>query len=103
MRRARVSKTFLDQLHVLLEQGFPRFGAAVGAEKRNRVFDVIERHLVHFPAGKMPDPDLGLTVYPVSKTPFVLLYDFDDAELRVHFILHANAERSQVDANAVEW
>jgi hypothetical protein len=44
-----------------------------------------------------------LTVYRVAKTPFVVLYDYDDTELRVHFILPARADRRDLDASSVEW
>ena len=102
MRRVRLSKTFLDQLDILLEQGFPRFGAAVVTEKRDRVFRLITSHLAHYP--KIPiDPDLGLYIYPVSQTPFILIYDFDDAELRVHFILPGASDRSGLDPASAEW
>lgn len=103
MRRIRVSKTFTDQLHALLAQGLPLFGEQVVAEKRTLVYDVIEHHLALFPASKQPDPSLGLTVYPVSNTPFVVLYDFDNSELRVHFILPARADRRDLDPTSAEW
>ena len=61
MRRVRLSKTFLDQLDTLLEQGFPRFGATVVTVKRDRVLHLITNHLAHYP--KIPiDPDLGLVL-----------------------------------------
>lgn len=102
MRRSRVSKTFLDQLNTLLEQGYPRFGQRVVTAKRQRVFDLISHRLVLFPE-KRPDPDLDLCVVPVSGTPFVLVYDFDDDELRVHFILHGHADRSLLDPASAGW
>ena len=72
MRRVRVSKTFLAQLNALIEQGFPRFGARVVTEKRERVFDVITNHLAYSP--KRPaDPELGLCLFSVTKTPFKLI------------------------------
>ena len=102
MRRVRLSKTFLDQLDTLLEQGFPRFGATVVTQKRDLVFNLITNHLAHYP--KIPiDPDLGLHIYPVSQTPFILIYDFDDAELRVHFILPSRMDRSDLDPASAEW
>jgi hypothetical protein len=45
MRRVRLSKTFFEQLHVLLEQGYPKFGGRVVIETRDRVFRLIEQHL----------------------------------------------------------
>ena len=102
MRRVRLSKTFLDQLDTLLEQGYPRFGARVVLEKRDRVFSVIANHLTAYPK-IAPDPTLGMCVYPVSRTPFILIYDDDDAELRVHFVLHSSADRTELDPTNAEW
>lgn len=102
MRRVRVSRTFVDQLNALLEQGFPRFGARVVTEKRERVFGFITGHLAYFP--KTPaDPELGLCLYTVAKTPFKLVYDFDDDELRVHFVFHASASLVDLDPRSAEW
>ena len=103
MRRIRLSKTFTEHLHTLLEQGVPRFGARLVDEKRNLVYNLIEHYLAHFPAAKTADPRLGLTVYPVAKSPFVVLYDYDDAELRVHFIRPASADRRDLDPASAEW
>ena len=102
MRRVRLSKTFLDQLDTLLEQGFPRFGATVVTEKRDRVLHLITNHLAHYP--KIPiDPDLDLFIYPVSQTPFILIYEFDGAALRVHFFLSRGMDRSDLDPTSAEW
>jgi plasmid stabilization system protein ParE len=103
MRAVRYSVTARDQLRELLAQGVPRFGAQVVAEKRDRVYDTIDNFLTEFPAVKKPHPDLGLVVYPISQTPFVVLYDFDDSELRVHFIFHKHADLRQLDPTSVEW
>ncbi len=73
------------------------------AEKRTIIYDLIEHHLARFPASKQPDPKLGLTVDPITHTPFVVLYDYDEAELRVHFILPARADRSDLDPASAEW
>jgi mRNA-degrading endonuclease RelE of RelBE toxin-antitoxin system len=79
MRNVRVSKTALDQLNALLTQGIEPFGVRVVAEKRNRVYS------------------------PIARTPFVVLYDFDDSELRVHFIFHRHADLGDLDPTSVEW
>ena len=103
MRDIRYSRTFYDDLATLLEQGIDRFGGKVVAEKRDLVFTTIATFLAHHPAAKRPHPTLGLRVYPISKTPFVVLYDFDDNELRVHFILHKHADLTALDPTSVEW
>ncbi len=103
MRDVRLSKTFTEQLNTLLAQGIAPFGARVVAEKRALVYDLIEHHLAHYPASKRPDSKLGLTVYRVTRTPFVVLYDYDEAELRLHFILPARAYRRDLDPASAEW
>jgi plasmid stabilization system protein ParE len=103
MRNVRFSKTALDQLNTLLAQGIELFGVRVVAEKRDRVYATIAHVLAAFPAIKRPHPDLGLCVYPIARTPFVMLYDFDDTELRVHFIFHRHADLRDLDPGSVEW
>jgi hypothetical protein len=46
---------------------------------------------------------LDLFAYAVSGTPFALIYDFDEEELRVHFIVPARADRTRIDPMSVEW
>ena len=89
MRRVRRSRSYNDAFQILLEQGLPGFGLGVVEEKRERV--------ENFDAGT------GYFVYPVSKTPFVLIYDFDDAELRLQLIVHNRADRSQIDPTRIVW
>ena len=103
MRTIRYSKTSLDQLTDLLAQGEPRFGTQVVARKQTLVYACIHNHLASFPASRTRDPDLGLHIYPVTKTPFLLVYDFDDNELRIHFVLHARADRSRINLADIEW
>ena len=103
MRLIRVSLTFNDQLNDLLEYGELRFGRALVEEKKARVYSTIRKHLAFFPASRVRDPELGLHFYPVTGTPFVLVYDYDDAELRIHFVLHKRADRSQIDPADVDW
>ncbi|MEQ1716072.1 MAG: hypothetical protein ABL907_08835 [Hyphomicrobium sp.] len=105
MRTVRYSVTARDQLRDLLVAGVPRFGAKVVAEKRDLVYDAVDNFLAHFPATKKPHPALGLIVYPITNTPFLVLYDYDDTELRVHFILLNGAGRriEDLDQASVEW
>jgi plasmid stabilization system protein ParE len=103
MRKVRVSKTALDQLNALLAQGIEPFGVRVVAEKRDRVYATIEHVLAAFPAIKRPHPNLGLCVYPIARTPFVVLYNFDDSELRVHFIFHRHADLRDLDPTSIQW
>jgi hypothetical protein len=103
MRTIRTSVTFTKQLHALLAHGLPRYGATVVRSKKARVFKTIRSFIAHYPHGKRAHPALGLVIYPVDKTPFVVLYDFDDTEIRIHFILHKRADTSALDPASVEW
>jgi hypothetical protein len=103
MRYVRYSKTFTVQLHVLLAQGRRKFSARVVSEKRTLVYDTIDDHLAHFPATGIRDARLGLHLYTISKTPFLVLYDFDDDEVRLHFIVHQRSDRTHINPKSVDW
>ena len=102
MRRVRYSKTFIEQLDQLLAQGEGKFGTRLADEKRILVYNAIDHYLAFFPQ-KHADAKLGLCHHSISKTPFAVLYDFDDNELRIYFIVHARADRSSIDPASVEW
>ena len=103
MRSVRYSKTFNDQLVELLEFGEPIYGQRLVQEKQRLVFSTVETYLAQFPAAKRSEPSLGLTVYPISKSPFMILYDYDDTELRVHFVFHRSADLTELDPASAEW
>ena len=105
MRTVRYSVTARDQLRKLLAAGVPRFGAKVVAEKRDLVYDRIDNFLARFPATKKPHATLGLVIYPVTNTPFLVLYDYDETELRVHFVLlkGAGTRLDDLDPKSAEW
>lgn len=103
MRSVRLSRTFAEQLLDLLAQGEPTFGPKVAVEKKRRVLETIHKFLAVYPAAKPPHPGLGLRVYPIQRTAFVVIYDFDDTEVRVHFVVHEHAELAALDPAAVAW
>ena len=103
MRRVRRSRSYNDAFQILLEQGLPGFGLGVVEEKRERVENFVREFLAHYPSTGTFDAGTGYFVYPVSKTPFVLIYDFDDAELRLQLIVHNRADRSQIDPTRIVW
>ena len=102
MRAIRFSRTFRTELAALLRQGVPRFGPAVVAQKRAAVLDTIRNFLARHPMRPV-DPVIGICAYPVTGVPFVILYDYDDAELRIHLVIHASADRTLVDLSTVVW
>ncbi len=105
MRSVRYSVTARNQLRDLLTAGVPRFGAQVVADKRDRVYDTIDNFLARFPATKKPHATLRLVIYPITDTPSLVLYDFDDAELRIHFVLlkGAGTRLEDLDPASAEW
>ena len=103
MRSIRYSKTFTDEFETLLDQGEVKFGPAVADSKKQLVRSTITGHLATFPRTGHIEPEHGLYIYAVRRSPFVLLYDFDDAELRIHMVVHKGADRTTFDPSAVEW
>jgi plasmid stabilization system protein ParE len=103
MRRIVRSRTSFEQLQRLLEFGAMKFGARVTAEKLMALDWTVETHLAEFPGTGKTEMSNQLYSYAVSRTPFVVLYDFDDLELRVHFIVHARSDRSRIDPSDVVW
>lgn len=102
MRRVVRSRTYVAQLKTYIQQGTEAFGSVVAARSLARIDHTIEHHLAHYPK-KPIDDQLGLYVYAVTHTPFVLIYDFDDDELRVHFIVPARADRTAIDPLSAHW
>jgi hypothetical protein len=102
MRRIVRSRTYVAQLKTFIDQGAETFGAAVAARTLARIDYVIEQHLARYPT-KPIDDEIGLYIYAVSHTPFVLVYDFDDEELRMHFILPARADRTSIVPMSADW
>lgn len=102
MREVRYSLAFIHQFNTLLAQGVEKFGPGVAGRKRDLVYDSIDHYLAQFP--KRPrDPDIDLYTHAVAGTPFVVIYDFDDTELRVYFIVHGHTDRARIDPDGVEW
>lgn len=102
-RAVKLSKTFNDQLVDLIDFGEQRFGTRVAEQKKEKVLATIDGLLARNPAVKRPDPTLGLVVYPVTDTPFIVLYDFTETELRAHFIFHKSASLEDLDPGSAEW
>jgi plasmid stabilization system protein ParE len=103
MRTVRVSRSYLAALHELLAYGEARFGSLVVDDKRERVERTIGQILRDYPGIGRFEAHLGVFSYPVTRTPFVLLYDFDDHEIRLHLITHARADRTRIELDDVVW
>jgi plasmid stabilization system protein ParE len=103
MRRIVRSRTYTRQLQDLIEFGADRFGVLVANDKLAELDRTVRQHLAFFPGTGKRDRRLGLRSHAVSRTPFVVLYDFDDEELRLHFVVHKRADRRRLDPGDVEW
>ena len=102
MRHVVRSRTYLAHLKDFMERGAEQFGVSVAERTLGRIDCAIEQVLANHPM-RLFDKRLGLSVYFISRTPFTLLYDFDEIELRVHFIVPARADRTRIDPATVEW
>jgi plasmid stabilization system protein ParE len=103
MRSIIYSKTFEEQLLDYLEHGARTFGKAVAIDKQNRIYTTLKNVIAPNPGLKRHDPSLGLVVYPISKTPFFVLYDYDETQVRVHFIFIKGKPLNDIDTAIAEW
>jgi hypothetical protein len=103
MRRVFRSRTAIDGLQILLTQGLPKFGKRVIAEKKSLVDAAIDQYLAESPHRGLRDADRSFCYYPVSDTPFTVVYEYDETDLRILFIVHSRADRRRLDPADVEW
>ncbi len=103
MRSVRLSQSAERAFYVMLAQGTDRFGTDVVEAKLTLVLDCLRSQLAQDPRRGRHDAGLNLYTYQVAKTPFVLVYEFDEAEVRVVFIVHKRADRNRLDPTNVVW
>ena len=103
MRSLRLSNTFIDELHALLAAGISDYGAELVGKKYNKIYDVINDVLLPFPEGKRMNPELSVHAFPVSSTPFVVFYEFDDVEVRILSIWPSKSDIRQFDVRRIQW
>ena len=103
MRRVKIAASARLAFQVLLEQGAEKFGIPVAMEKERIVYDTLNDYIAAHPHRGHFDNDLKLRTYHVSKTPFVLVYDYSETEVRVLFIVHERADRRRLDQATVKW
>jgi hypothetical protein len=101
MRRVRRSRTAIEGLQTLLAQGLPKFGFDVVAAKLQILDRVTDTYLAENPQNGFRHPR-HFFYHPVSGTPFTVLYEYDDAELRILFLVHQRADRG-LAPEAFEW
>jgi hypothetical protein len=71
MRSIRYSKTFTDVFEILLDQGEMKFGSAVAESKKQLVRSTITGHLATFPLTGHVEPEHGLYMYAVRRSPLM--------------------------------
>jgi plasmid stabilization system protein ParE len=103
VRRVLIAASAIRSFQTLLAQGAAKFGITVAMEKERIVYALLSGTLSVHPYRGRHDPHLRLNTYHVSDTPFVLVYEYDAAELRVLFILHQRADRRRLSPGDVEW
>jgi hypothetical protein len=103
MRRVRRSRTAIDGLQALLSQGLPKFGYRVITEQQSILDHAIDTYLAEYPQNGFRDRGRKFLHYPVTGTRFTVVYEYDDAELRVLFIVHQHSDRRRLDPASVEW
>jgi plasmid stabilization system protein ParE len=86
MRAVRYAQFAESSLRALLAQGALKFGVDVADEKRLLLRSCVSTYLAEFPHHGLKTTGQTFRHYPVTDTPFTLVYDYDDAELRVLFI-----------------
>ncbi len=103
MRRVRYSRTAIVSFQNLLGQGAGRFGVDVAEEKRFAVELCISDYLSVNPHHGLRDEKRSMLHYHVRGTPFIVVYEYDDDELRVLFIVHKRSDRRRLDPGSVDW
>ena len=103
MRHVQIAASARSFFQTMLEQGADKFGLAVAMEKERLVYQTLESQVAEDPHLGIYDQHLNLFTYHVSETPFVLVYEYDETDVRVLFIVHERADRRRLDTANVAW
>ena len=103
MRAVRLSLTARLQFQSLLRDGASKFGIDVADAKRTIVETCLRIYLAEYPHHGFRMPRKRLYHFPVTDTPFAVVYDYDDTELRVYFIVHQRADKRRLKARDAIW
>ena len=104
MRELHISITARQQFIVLLDQGRVHYSDATIVDKADLVLAAIEKlQLSDLDLLQPTDPDRGLNLITVRKTPFVLAYSLSNDALHVYFIFHRHQNRMIWDISDAEW
>jgi plasmid stabilization system protein ParE len=103
MRPVRYAQSAEAAFQTLLAEGAAKFGLAVADEKRRLLQACVRTYLAEYPHHGLRTPGQTFRHYPVSDTPFTVVFEYDDAELRVLFIVHQRADQRRLDRVDVTW
>jgi plasmid stabilization system protein ParE len=101
--RVRIAISAQRFFQAMLEQGAEKFGVAIAREKERLVYDTLHTYLAHYPHHGLTTPGQRFLHYPVKDTPFTIVYEYNNKDLRVFYILHKHADRRNLDLHEVEW
>jgi plasmid stabilization system protein ParE len=103
MRAVRYAQSAEASFQILLAQGAEKFGVDVADEKRLLLRACVSSYLATYPHHGLRTPGQTFRHYPVADTPFTVVFEYDDAEVRVLFIVHQRADRRQLNRADVAW
>ena len=103
MRTVRYSLTAERMFHAMLHEGAEKFGVDVAEEKRRLLVNCVRDYLAEHPHHGLRTRGKSFLHYPVQSTPFTVVYDYDNNELRVLYILHKRADRRNLTPTNVDW
>ena len=103
MRRIRYALTFNRDLRELLAYGALRFGKAVADSKSDDLFATIVNVLIPRPTRGKRVRKLKVFKCEIRSAPLVILYDFDDDEIRFHTVVHARSDIPNTDLSEIAW
>ena len=72
-------------------------------EKRRLLQTCVRNYLAEHPHHGLRTLGQSFRHYPVTETPFTVVFEYDDIELRVLFIVHQRADRRRLKLSDVEW
>ena len=103
MRTVRYAQSAEAAFQTLLAQGAEKFGFDVADEKRRLLQTCVRNYLAEHPHHGLRTPGQSFRHYPVTDTPFTVVFEYDDIELRVLFLVHQRADRRRLKLSDVEW
>jgi plasmid stabilization system protein ParE len=104
MRTVRISVTAENSLTAMLVDGAAHYSLPFLEAQRSRVYATILRTIAQFPDMRPQNVNFdGLRLLSIKHTPFTVVYDFDDAEVRILQVLHRRAAMTRARALNIEW